>query len=50
MQVFVTSGPDKGQLGEIREASVYENKFYVNLTFMTAQLPRWYLCGHLAIA
>lgn len=50
LRVFVTSGPDKGKLGEIRDASGHDDKLLVNFVSMTAQIPRRYLRSELAIA
>lgn len=49
-RVYVVSGPDKGKLGEIRDASGSDGKFLVNLVFMTAEIPRRYSRKELALA
>lgn len=50
LRVFVISGPDKGRLGEIRDASGHDDKFLVNLAVMTAQISRRYSRSELAVA
>ena len=50
LRVVVLNGPDKGRIGEIRDASGHDDDFLVNLTLMTAEPPRRYPRKNLAIA
>lgn len=49
LRVYVVEGPDKGKQGEIRDASGSDNKYLVNLSFMTAEIPRRYSRKDLAL-